>query len=84
MSRALFIRVKSHATGHEFDVREDSHLLADGHVRHVKPKLFPPSRYPRPPKYRIPFPGQFQADLDAATDGVAEQETEDTTEENHG
>jgi len=58
MSRALFIRVKSNSTGHEFDVREDSILLARGAVAHVKPKLYPPSRYPRPPKYRRVLPGR--------------------------
>lgn len=84
MSRAVFVRVKDVSTGHEFDVPESSPLLAKGAVRRVKPGQFPPSRYLRPPKHRIPFPGHFEADLVAATDGVAEQETDTTEEQNHG
>lgn len=74
---APFIRVKDPTTGHEFDVREDSTMLAGGQVQHVKPKQFPPSRYPRPTKYRKTLPTSV---LEAATDGVAEAPT-DTTEE---
>jgi hypothetical protein len=48
-----FIRVKDKDTGHEFDVREDSILLREGSVEHVKPKQYPPSRYPRPAKHHI-------------------------------
>lgn len=55
---APFIRVRANGTGHEFDVREDSVLLAKGAVKHVKPKLYPPSRYPRPPKYRLDLPSR--------------------------
>ena len=55
---ARFIRVRDKDTRHEFDVREDSILLARGAVEHVKPKQYPPSRYPRPPKYRIDLPSR--------------------------
>lgn len=55
---APFIRVRDNSTGHEFDVREDSKLLARGVVTHVKPKHYPPSRYPRPPKYRTDLAGR--------------------------
>lgn len=73
-----FIRVKDPSTGHEFDVREDSHQLAAGLVQHVKPKLYPPSRYPRRAKYRLMVPTTARQ---TATDGVAEDSTTDTTEE---
>lgn len=75
---ARFIRVKDKTTGHELDVREDSHLLERGLVQHVKPVRYPPSRYPRPTKYSLTV--QTAAQGDAATDGVAE-DSNDTTEE---
>ena len=75
---ARFVRVRDKATRHEFDVREDSILLSRGFVEHVKPKLYPPSRYPRPPKYRLTVPTTGRQ---TATDGVAEVSSTDTTEE---
>lgn len=49
----MYIRVRDKGTRHEFDVQEDSILLARGTVEQVKPKLYPPSRYQRPAKHHI-------------------------------
>jgi len=66
---APYVRVKSYRTGHEFDVREDSHLLRDGHVKHVKPVMYPPSRYPRPTKYNTNLAGRPAAQEAPAPSG---------------
>ena len=56
--RPRFIRVKDPDTGHEFDVREDSILLRRELVRHIKPKLYPPSEIARPPKHHLTLSGR--------------------------
>lgn len=77
---APYIRVRDNTTGHEFDVPETSILLKRGAVTHVKPKLYPPARYPRPTKYHLNLaarPGvQESPDLRGGDDT-----SPDTTEE---
>ena len=58
MTRPLFVRVKDPATGHEFDVHEDSILLRRELVVQVKPKLYPPSPIRRAPKHHLDLAGQ--------------------------
>lgn len=65
----MFVRVKDRSTGHEFDVPEDSILLREGSVERVKPKLYPPSRYPRPAKHHIDLSAQS-----GATEATPEEE----------
>lgn len=61
-----FIRVKDPDTRHEFDVDEDSVLLRRGLVEHVKPKLYPPARYPRRPKYHLNLAAPARQDVAAS------------------
>ncbi len=49
----MFVRVKDKETRHEFDVPEDSILLAEGSVELVKRRQYPPSDIPRPAKFHI-------------------------------
>lgn len=49
----MFIRVRDPQTRHEFDVPEDSSLLAAELVEPVKQDRYPPSQYPRPPKHHL-------------------------------
>lgn len=53
-----YIWVKDKETGHEFDVPESSHLLRKELVVPVKPKIRPPSPYPRPQKHHAKLAGQ--------------------------
>lgn len=79
---ARFIRVKDPSTGHEFDVREDSPMLARGLVTHVKPKLYPPSRYLRPAKYRTDLaarPGGREAPAPSGGDQQSPDPVEGTS-----
>lgn len=46
-----YIRVKDPDTGHEYDVPDNSILLAKSLVRRVKAERYPPSEYPRRTKH---------------------------------
>lgn len=47
----IYIRVKDPATGHEFDVPENSVLLRKGLVRRVRKDHYPPATVRRATKY---------------------------------
>lgn len=57
MSTPVYVRVKDESTGHEFDVRQDSPLLAAGRVKRVKDDRYPPSTVQRRPKHHIDLAG---------------------------
>lgn len=56
-NKPMYVRVKDKSTGHEYDVRETSPLLAKDLVERVKDERYPPSRVPRPPKHHLNLAG---------------------------
>jgi hypothetical protein len=70
-----WIRVKDPSTGHEFDVQENSPLLAKGLVEHIKPKLYPPSPIRRAPKHHKPLaPARVRDDAGSAGETTTTEE----------
>ena len=51
----MFIRVKSKATGHEFDIHE--HKFDEAKHRRVDQRRYPPVSRPRKTKFRLPHKG---------------------------
>lgn len=49
----MFIRVKSKATGHEFDIHEHQFNEA----KHTRVSRYPPASRPRRTKFRLPHKG---------------------------
>ena len=47
----MFIRARIQSSRAEVDLPEGHPWLKDGRAVHVKPKLYPPARFPRPAKY---------------------------------
>lgn len=58
---ARFIRVKSRATGHQFDVPDTHPALATGALERLSTDRFPPAARPRQPKHRAPRAKPAQA-----------------------
>lgn len=58
---ARFIRVKSRATGHQFDVPDTHPALATGALERLSTDRFPPVARPRQPKHRAPRAKPVQA-----------------------
>ncbi|MGW8565656.1 hypothetical protein [Isoptericola sp. NPDC055881] len=54
----MFIRVKDHQTGHEFDRQENDPAVLSGRFEQVKPKLYPPSPLARPAKHHTKLAGR--------------------------
>lgn len=61
-----FIRVKSRATGHEFDIRSES-FDADRYTK-VDPKRYPETSRPRRPKPNVPKGGRSKKPAPVDTD----------------
>lgn len=78
-----YVRVKDPSTGHEFDVRETSPLLAKGLVERVKDDRYPPSPVARRPKFHTDLagrpatrkPGKATAEPEQATASAAAEAT---------
>ena len=58
---ARFIRVKSRATGHQFDVPDTHPALATDALEQLITDRFPPAARPRQPKHRVPRTRPAQA-----------------------
>lgn len=55
--KPMYVRVRDLSTKHEYDVRENSPLLAKGAVERVKDDRYPPSRVPRRAKHHLNLAG---------------------------
>lgn len=75
----MFVRVRDKETRHEFDLLEGHPWLAKGLVEVVKPKLYPPSRLPRPAKHHMNLAGH-PATQEAPVPEVGAGEADNTEE----
>lgn len=72
----MYIRVEDPTSGHQFDRPDDDPMIADGTLKPITSKRWPPSDVVRPPLHHIPKTPASRPDQSAPSTEAPQDATE--------